>query len=115
MTHCMINKDTRIVTAINLTRDEAISKAPSELMLLQEDYEVVPQIGHMLSDDNTNMVEPSQEDLRRIRNTLLQDTDWRATIDYPGDDQESWLKYRQELRDLPSEFKLGTWPTRSES
>lgn len=40
--------------------------------------------------------------LRVERDTRLAKTDWRATVDYPGTDQQQWLEYRQALRDLPS-------------
>jgi len=39
--------------------------------------------------------------LRIKRNQLLQQTDWRATVDYPNPDKQAWLDYRQALRDLP--------------
>lgn len=62
--------------------------------------------------------------LRQKRNELLFESDWRATVDYPGTDKEAWLTYRQALRDLPaiSEPKLDeqgniinvTWPTKPE-
>jgi len=39
--------------------------------------------------------------LRQQRNQLLQQTDWRATVDYPNSDKQAWLDYRQALRDLP--------------
>ena len=39
--------------------------------------------------------------LRIKRNQLLQQTDWRATVDYPNSDKQAWLDYRQALRDLP--------------
>lgn len=58
--------------------------------------------------------------LRQKRNILLIETDWRATVDYPGLDKQLWLDYRQALRDLPAtaEPKLDdvgnltniTWP-----
>tara|TARA_B100001094_G_C18134171_1_gene774034 strand:- start:1034 stop:1408 length:375 start_codon:yes stop_codon:yes gene_type:complete len=40
--------------------------------------------------------------LREKRNILLTETDWRATVDYPGSDKQSWLDYRKALRDLPT-------------
>ena len=40
--------------------------------------------------------------LRKERNRLLSETDWRATVDYPGSDKQSWLDYRKALRDLPT-------------
>jgi len=39
--------------------------------------------------------------LRMQRNRLIQQTDWRATVDYPNPDKQAWLDYRQALRDLP--------------
>ena len=39
--------------------------------------------------------------LRIERNLLIQQTDWRATVDYPNSDKQAWLDYRQALRDLP--------------
>ena len=43
--------------------------------------------------------------LRTKRNTLLAQTDYVATIDYPHatpEKKQEWLDYRQALRDLPS-------------
>ena len=40
--------------------------------------------------------------LRIERNQLLAQSDWRATVDYPGADKQAWLDYRQALRDLPA-------------
>ena len=40
--------------------------------------------------------------LRMQRNQLIQETDWRATVDYPNPDKQAWLDYRQALRDLPA-------------
>ena len=65
--------------------------------------------------------------LRIKRNQLLAQTDWIATIDYPGtvEVQEQWLDYRQALRDLPanSDPQLDengnliniNWPTQPEN
>ena len=49
--------------------------------------------------------------LRKERDRRLASTDWRATIDYPGDDQSSWLDYRQALRDVTEQDPENvTWP-----
>jgi adenylate kinase family enzyme len=43
--------------------------------------------------------------LRTKRNTLLEQTDRYATLDYPHSNlavQQSWFDYRQALRDLPA-------------
>ena len=62
--------------------------------------------------------------LREERDRRITETDWRATVDYPGTDQNDWRTYRQALRDLPStaEPQLDeegnltnvTWPTKPE-
>lgn len=49
--------------------------------------------------------------LREERDRKLAATDWRATIDYPGDDQAAWLEYRQALRDVTEQDPENvTWP-----
>jgi len=49
--------------------------------------------------------------LREERDRRLTATDWRATIDYPGDDQAAWLEYRQALRDITEQDPENvTWP-----
>ena len=49
--------------------------------------------------------------LREERDRRLAATDWRATIDYPGDDQAAWLEYRQALRDVTEQDPENvTWP-----
>ena len=40
--------------------------------------------------------------LRKERNRLLAQTDWRMVSDYPGTNQTEWQTYRQALRDLPA-------------
>lgn len=44
----------------------------------------------------------TMDDLRRLRNTKLAQTDWRMSTDYPYSDQSQWATYRTELRDLPA-------------
>ena len=56
--------------------------------------------------------------LRIERDKKLQESDWRATIDYQGTKQNEWLTYRQALRDLPADTEDAsnpTWPTPPES
>jgi len=61
--------------------------------------------------------------LREERDRRLAETDWRATVDYPGTDQNEWRTYRQALRDLPAataepqldengQLTNVTWPTK---
>ena len=64
------------------------------------------------------MAAQSLKDLRTKRNTLLEQTDRYATLDYPHSNtvvQQSWFDYRQALRDLPSTTEdpaNPVWPTR---
>ena len=46
-------------------------------------------------------------ELRRQRDNLLKETDWMANSDVTMSD--SWKKYRQDLRDLPSNNKNVSW------
>lgn len=73
---------------------------------------------HIVEWYETELEQPNQEEIllkyeelqaaeplrlmREERNNKLSKTDWRATVDYPGTDQEAWLTYRQALRDLPA-------------
>ena len=43
----------------------------------------------------------TMDDLRRLRNTKLAQSDWRMVSDYPHEDQSAWISYRSALRDLP--------------
>ena len=45
--------------------------------------------------------------LREERDQRLAACDWRMTVDYPGEDQEQWILYRQRLRDLPNRVANG--------
>ena len=55
--------------------------------------------------------------LRRDRDQLLSQSDWRDLPSYPGSNQEAWRTYRQQLRDLPSTTDPSnpTWPTAPEN
>ena len=51
--------------------------------------------------------------LRRERDQLLAQSDWRDLPSYPGADQEAWRTYRQQLRDLPADTEDASnpiWP-----
>ena len=42
--------------------------------------------------------------LRKERDRLLKETDWRDLPSYPGSNQYAWREYRKKLRDLPEKF-----------
>ena len=43
--------------------------------------------------------------LRRVRNSLLKDSDYTMLPDYTGTDTSEWVTYRQALRDLPDGYE----------
>jgi hypothetical protein len=54
------------------------------------------------------------EDIRKSRDTLLSESDWRDLPSYQGTDQVAWRTYRQELRDLPENYvptSSPLWPS----
>ena len=60
-----------------------------------------------------NIEKYPMENLRYLRNNLLQETDWMANSDVTMSD--AWKTYRQQLRDLPantSDPANPTWPTK---
>jgi len=42
-----------------------------------------------------------KDNMRKQRNQLLKDSDFRVLPDYPHTRKESWVLYRQQLRDFP--------------
>ena len=52
--------------------------------------------------------------LRIERNELLMETDYIMVSDYPHTDKQAWIKYRQDLRDLPKTADLSNveYPTK---
>ena len=91
----------------------------------------------IMASDTNNVTKPSQSDLeakfetvksrenfsklRKIRNKLLEESDWSQGGDVPDITKTKWQTYRQTLRDLPanqtpSDMFLTniTWPTKPE-
>lgn len=50
---------------------------------------------------NERVVYYQMEELRRKRDQLLTESDWTQSKDLTLTNDEEWIKYRQELRDLP--------------
>jgi hypothetical protein len=51
----------------------------------------------------TTMFDMTWDQIRRLRQTLLDETDWRAVSDRVLPD--AWQEYRQALRDLPQDYE----------
>ena len=60
-----------------------------------------------------------QQHLRKQRNSILKQSDWRLAVDSPmtTEQKTAWQTYRQQLRDLPASYTNEiditkvTWPT----
>ena len=75
-----------------------------ESIELPEGYEKPPKEDFEAKLKELIDAQPLKE-LRTKRNTLLEQTDRYATLDYPHSNlavQQTWFDYRQALRDLPT-------------
>ncbi len=75
-----------------------------ESISLPEGYEKPPKEEFEAKLQELIDAQPLKE-LRTKRNTLLEQTDRYATLDYPHSNlvvQQTWFDYRQALRDLPT-------------
>lgn len=94
-----------IVLELGVTREVATSTANWNKHVVPEDsYEPKPFYGSKLDKKTETFILVEMDEVRKIRNTLLFKSDWRATVDYPSADQSAWLEYRQKLRDLPQDY-----------
>jgi hypothetical protein len=53
------------------------------------------------------------DDIRKIRNKLLSDTDWSQLSDVPAETTAKYIPYRTELRNIPETFSTPNkvvWP-----
>jgi len=76
--------------------------------------------GEKISIDNPEYVAflnkvypPTWDDIRTKRDLLLKETDWAALPDVNVSTKQSWLVYRQMLRNIPQKFKTPeevVWP-----
>ena len=75
-----------------------------ESIIFPEGYEKPPKEEFEAKLQELIDAQPLKE-LRTERNTLLEQTDRYATLDYPHSNlvvQQTWFDYRQALRDLPT-------------
>lgn len=64
------------------------------------------------SEEINQRIEVKWEEVRQIRNELLQECDWTQLGDIPTNTKEMWQNYRQQLRDVTTQsnpFNI-TWP-----
>lgn len=59
----------------------------------------------------------SWDEVKSKRDQLLRETDWVGLKDVTVTNEKAWLKYRQDLRDIPQKFSDPSkvvWPTKPE-
>ena len=102
--YALLNKKF-IVLKTGLTREEAfsISNRPNHAMP-EANYTPAPYLGSKFDKASRKFIILKMEEVRNLRKDLLDKSDWRATVDYPGADKDDWLEYRQKLRDLPQDY-----------
>lgn len=76
-----------------------------------------PTLDELVSKYEEHLATRPADELRIKRNTLLEQTDRYATLDYPhpnAEAKQAWFDYRQALRDLPETTEnpeVPVWPT----
>ena len=76
-----------------------------------------PTLEELTTRHTEYMAAQPLKELRTKRNTLLEQTDRYATLDFPHSNlevQQTWFDYRQALRDLPTTTEdpaNPVWPT----
>jgi hypothetical protein len=88
----IISLDPNAMVSCNENSGEVIWYSENKLKITEE--EIQAKIAELEAAEPLRL-------LRIERDRLIQQTDWRATVDYPNPDKQAWLDYRQALRDLP--------------
>jgi len=88
----IISLDPNAMVSCNENSGEVIWYSENKLKITEE--EIQAKIAELQAAEPLRL-------LRLERDRLIQQTDWRATVDYPNPDKQAWLDYRQALRDLP--------------
>ena len=65
-----------------------------------------PDKEDFIKNVNERNVYYQMKELRRVRDKLLKECDYIMISDYPNPHKDAWIKYRQELRDLPTTADL---------
>ena len=87
------------------------------LVWIEENTLPKPTLEELTEKWNEYIAAQPLKELRTKRNTLLEQTDRYATLDYPHSNlavQQTWFDYRQALRDLPDNTEdpaNPVWPT----
>ena len=73
-----------------------------------------PDKEEFIKNVNERNVYYQMKELRRKRDKLLMECDYIMVSDYPSPHKDVWIKYRQDLRDLPQTADLSNveYPTK---
>lgn len=105
---------------IKINDDNSVRLLGSELFDVNIEYDVlytghIPNGDFLIWDEASNTILEDSEtrkqkelsNIRDARDQLLKDTDWVIIKSLEGGDIDpEWIEYRQELRDLPSQYNL---------
>lgn len=105
---------------IKINSDNSVNLLGTELFDDNVTYDIfytgyIPNVDFLIWDETSNTILEDFEtrrkkellNIRESRNQLLQDTDWIIIKSLEsGEIDPEWIEYRQELRDLPSQYSL---------
>jgi hypothetical protein len=100
--YAVVNEKSLIILRLEEKRADAVSSGYHFIDLT--DYSPQPTVNQKFVKETNEFRDLTSKELRKERDDLIALTDWRATVDYPGDDKAAWSTYRQALRDLPQDY-----------
>lgn len=120
----MKNAQYYYIPSLNTFYVEGVHTIPKEAIAITEDLyrELLYKVNHEFQEiyvENGDVktrdkkIVVTWDDIRSLRNKLLQQCDYTQMLDWPGD-RAAWAAYRQELRDITEDFKTPDdviWPT----
>jgi hypothetical protein len=100
--YAVVNEKSLIILKLEEERADAVGSGHHFIDLT--DYSPQPTVNQKFVKETDEFRDLTGTELRKVRDDLIALTDWRATVDYPGDDKAAWATYRQALRDLPQDY-----------
>ena len=103
--YIIIEKKSNRVLHKDLTREQMRERVSMNMDFIEDsDYEEEITTAMKFDKQTNSFITMTIDEIRNIRQVLLTDSDWRATVDYPKPDKDEWVTYRQLLRDLPQDY-----------
>ena len=106
------SKERLVIEALDRIFGRTVKVIVSDGVIIKwdEPSEVEPTADQIQVVINQILAEEPMRLLRRERDILLSQCDWRLAPDYPHADQPAWIEYRQKLRDTPGQVESGIFP-----